>query len=63
MLRQYWVTHRHPLWLVPATGRDYRRAALAFTGSREKRRGSVGGAGTASQTRDHIECEIDVCLL
>jgi site-specific recombinase XerD len=29
MLREYWVTHRHPLWLFPATGRDHRRAALA----------------------------------
>ena len=28
-LREYWVTHRHPLWLFPATGRDHRRAALA----------------------------------
>src|SRR3954468_18205562 len=22
ILRQYWVTHRHPLWLFPATGRE-----------------------------------------
>jgi site-specific recombinase XerD len=22
ILRQYWVMHRHPLWLFPATGRD-----------------------------------------
>jgi integrase/recombinase XerD len=22
ILRQYWGTHRHPLWLFPATGRD-----------------------------------------
>jgi integrase/recombinase XerD len=29
MLREYWVTHRHPLWLFPATGRDHRQAALA----------------------------------
>jgi site-specific recombinase XerD len=29
MLRQYWVTHRHPVWLFPATGRDHRQAALA----------------------------------
>jgi integrase/recombinase XerD len=29
MLREYWVTHRHPLWLFPATGRYQRRAALA----------------------------------
>ena len=29
MLREYWGTHRHPLWLFPATGRDHRQAALA----------------------------------
>jgi integrase/recombinase XerD len=29
MLRAYWVTHRHPLWLFPATGRDHRQVALA----------------------------------
>ena len=29
MLRAYWVTHRHPVWLFPATGRDHRQAALA----------------------------------
>jgi len=29
MLREDWATHRHPLWLFPATGRDHRQAALA----------------------------------
>jgi integrase/recombinase XerD len=29
MLREYWVRHRHPLWLFPATGREHRQAALA----------------------------------
>src|SRR5262249_39218054 len=29
MLREYWVTHRHPIWLFPATGRDPSQAALA----------------------------------
>ena len=29
ILRRYWVTHRHPVWLFPATGRDHRQAALA----------------------------------
>jgi integrase/recombinase XerD len=28
-LRQYWATHRHPLWLFPATGRDHAQAASA----------------------------------
>jgi site-specific recombinase XerD len=27
ILRQYWATHRHPLWLFPATGRDGQPAA------------------------------------
>jgi integrase/recombinase XerD len=29
MLRQYWATHRHPLWLFPAMGRDPERASAA----------------------------------
>ncbi len=41
LLRQYWATHRHPVWLFPATGRDH-RAAAAATGPME--RSSVQGA-------------------
>jgi integrase/recombinase XerD len=40
-LRAYWVTHRHPLWLFPATGRDHGQAARA-DGPME--RSSVQGA-------------------
>jgi integrase/recombinase XerD len=40
-LREYWVTHRHPTWLFPATGRDHRQAATA-DGPME--RSSVQGA-------------------
>jgi site-specific recombinase XerD len=29
LLRAYWVTHRHPIWLFPARGRDPGQAALA----------------------------------
>jgi site-specific recombinase XerD len=29
VLRQYWSTHRHPIWLFPATGRDQRQASSA----------------------------------
>ena len=29
VLRQYWVTHRHPIWLFPATGRDHAEAHSA----------------------------------
>ena len=41
MLREYWVTHRHPVWLFPATGRDHRQATRA-DGPME--RSSVQGA-------------------
>jgi integrase/recombinase XerD len=41
LLRQYWATHRHPVWLFPATGRDH-HAAAAATGPME--RSSVQGA-------------------
>jgi integrase/recombinase XerD len=40
-LREYWLTHRHPTWLFPATGRDHRQAASAL-GPME--RSSVQGA-------------------
>jgi integrase/recombinase XerD len=40
-LREYWVTHRHPTGLFPATGRDHRQTALA-DGPME--RSSVPGA-------------------
>jgi integrase/recombinase XerD len=40
-LREYWATHRHPVWLFPATGRDHRQAATA-EGPME--RSSVQGA-------------------
>jgi site-specific recombinase XerD len=29
VLRQYWASHRHPVWLFPATGRDHDRAGSA----------------------------------
>lgn len=29
LLREYWSTHRHPLWLFPAPGRDQKAAATA----------------------------------
>jgi site-specific recombinase XerD len=35
VLRQYWVTHRHPQWLFPAPGCDHKQAALA-TGPMDK---------------------------
>ena len=40
-LRAYWITHRHPVWLFPATGRDHGQATLA---DRPMERSSVQGA-------------------
>ena len=40
-LREYWVTHRHPVWLFPATGRDHQQAASA---DGPMQRSSVQGA-------------------
>jgi integrase/recombinase XerD len=41
ILRQYWVTHRHPLWLFPAIGRDGQPSATA---DEPLERSSVQGA-------------------
>jgi integrase/recombinase XerD len=41
ILRQYWVTHRNPVWLFPATGRDHDQAGSA---TEPMARSSVHGA-------------------
>jgi integrase/recombinase XerD len=41
VLRQYWVTHRHPIWLFPATGRDH---AAVHAATEPMARSSVHGA-------------------
>jgi site-specific recombinase XerD len=41
VLRQYWVTHRHTIWLFPATGRDH---AEAHSANEPMARSSVHGA-------------------
>jgi site-specific recombinase XerD len=41
VLRQYWVTHRNPVWLFPATGRDHTEAHAA---TEPMARSSVHGA-------------------
>ena len=41
VLRRYWVTHRHPIWLFPATGRDH---AEAHSATEPMVRSSVHGA-------------------
>jgi site-specific recombinase XerD len=41
VLREYWATHRNPLWLFPASGRDKKKAARA---SQPMAKTSVQGA-------------------
>jgi site-specific recombinase XerD len=41
LLRTYWKTHRHPMWLFPATGRDHQQTATATA---PMSRSSVQGA-------------------
>jgi site-specific recombinase XerD len=41
VLRRYWATHRHPVWLFPAVGRGHKRASSA---SEPMARPSVHGA-------------------
>ena len=41
VLRQYWATHRNPVWLFPATGRDHDEAVSA---AEPMARSSVHGA-------------------
>jgi integrase/recombinase XerD len=41
MLRQYWASHRNPVWLFPATGREHDEAAAA---TEPMARSSVHGA-------------------
>jgi integrase/recombinase XerD len=41
VLREYWTTHRHPLWLFPAIGRDGKQSATA---DQPLERSSVQGA-------------------
>jgi len=40
-LRQYWATHRNPVWLFPATGREHDEATTA---AEPMARSSVHGA-------------------
>jgi integrase/recombinase XerD len=41
VLRQYWASHRHPIWSFPATGRDH---AEAHSATEPMARSSVHGA-------------------
>lgn len=48
LLRTYWKTHRHPTWLLPATGRDHRQSPTAAS---PMSRSSVQGACRTAQDR------------
>jgi integrase/recombinase XerD len=48
LLRHSWATHRNPLWLCPATGRDQKQSATA---TEPMRRHSVQGAFRTAQPR------------
>jgi integrase len=51
LLRHDWTTHRHPLWLFPATGRDQKPRASA---PEPMSRSSVQGAFRKAQQRAGI---------
>src|SRR5215470_12290083 len=51
LLRTYWKTHRHPTWLLPATGRDHIQSPTAAS---PMRRSSVQGAFRKAKHRAGI---------
>lgn len=51
LLRHYWTTHRHPIWLFPATGRDQKQRASA---PEPMSRSSVQGAFRKAKQRAGI---------
>jgi integrase/recombinase XerD len=51
LLRHYWATHRHPIWLFPATGRDQKQSATA---TEPMSRNSVQGAFRKAKQRAGI---------
>lgn len=51
LLRHYWTTHRHPIWLFPATGRDQKQMANA---PEPMSRSSVQGAFRKAKQRAGI---------
>jgi site-specific recombinase XerD len=48
LLRTYWKTHRHPPWLLPATGRNHQQSPTATT---PMSRSSVQGAFRTAKYR------------
>jgi integrase/recombinase XerD len=58
LLREYWVTHRHPVWLFPAVGSDRRQAAssdrpMVHTGVQEVMRRVVHQLGLRKAVSIH----------
>jgi site-specific recombinase XerD len=51
LLRHYWATHRNPIWLFPATGRDQKQSTTA---TEPMSRNSVQGAFRKAQQRAGI---------
>ncbi len=51
LLRTYWKTHRHPTWLLPATGRDHTQSSTAAS---PMSRSSVQGAFRKAKHRAEI---------
>jgi integrase/recombinase XerD len=51
LLRTYWKTHRHPAWLLPATGRDHTQGPTAAS---PMSRSSVQGAFRTAKHRAGI---------
>jgi site-specific recombinase XerD len=51
LLRPYWQTHRHPTWLLPATGRDQKHMSTA---TEPMHRRSVQGAFRKATQRARI---------
>lgn len=51
LLRRYWTTHRNPIWLFPATGRDQKQAPTA---TYPMSRASVQGAFRKAKQRAAI---------
>jgi integrase len=51
LLRTSWTTHRHPTWLLPATGRDHQQSPTAAS---PMRRTSVQGACRTAKHRAGI---------
>jgi site-specific recombinase XerD len=60
LLRHYWTTHRHPIWLFPATGRDQKQRASA---PEPMSRSSEGAFRKAKQRAGIIKHDVGIHTL